>query len=101
MNTENSTDLQNYYLNGLFKIINEIVDISAGGYYIYRGEPAGYPKISSTLYRSYEDAFDSRQFTIEQIQDIETQKVKDYTRNPDKQDFEIASEFSIMVASPI
>ena len=92
MNTENSTNLQNYYLNELSKIINEIVDISAGGYYIYRGEPACYPKISSTLYRIYESAFDSRQFTIEQIQDIEAQKVRDYTRNPDKQDCEIASE---------
>ena len=92
VNTENSTDLQNYYLNGLFRIINEIVDISAGGDYICRGEPRCYPKISSTLYRSYESAFDSGQFTIEQIQDIETQKVKDYIRNQDKQDFEIASE---------
>ena len=92
MNTENSTNLQNYYLNGLFRIINEIVDLSAGGNYIYRGEPRCYPKISSTLYRNYESAFDSGQFTIEQIQDIETQKVRDYIRNQDKQDFEIASE---------
>ena len=92
MNTENSTDLQNYYLNELFRIINKIVDISAGGNYIYRGEPRCYPKISSTLYRSYESAFDSGKFTIEQIQDIETQKVKDYIRNQKKQDFEIASE---------
>ena len=89
---QNSTDLQNYYLNGLFRIINEIVDISAGGDYIYRGEPRCYPKISSTLYRSYESAFDSGKFTIEQIQDIQTQKVKDYICNQDKQDFEIASE---------
>ena len=39
MNTENSTDLQNYYLNDLFRIMNKIVDISADGDYIYRGEP--------------------------------------------------------------
>ena len=92
MNTENPTDLQNYYLNGLFKIINEIVDISAGGNYIYRGEPKCYPKISSTLYRSYENALDSGKITIEQIQEIETKKAGDYFRNQGKQDFEIASE---------
>ena len=92
MNTANSTDLKDYYLDKLFGIIDEIVAISAGGDYINRGEPRCYPKISSTLYRSYESAFDSGQFTIEQIQEIETQKVKDYIRNQDKPDFEIASE---------
>ena len=89
---ENSTDLQNYYLNELNKITNEIVEKSADGNYIYRGEPKCYPKISSTLYRNYEGVLDSGQFTIKQIQDIGTQKVRDYTRNQDKQDFEIASE---------
>ena len=62
MNTENSTDLQNYYLNELFRIINKIVAISADGDYIYRGEPKCYPKISSTLYRSYDSAFDYGNF---------------------------------------
>ena len=89
---ENSTDLQNYYLNELFRIIGEIVAISADEAYIYRGEPKCYPKISSTLYRSYESALDSGQLTIEQIQKVEQQKIRDYFRNRDKQDFEIASE---------
>ena len=89
---QNSTDLQNYYLNELFRIISEIVAISAGGNYIYRGEPKCYPKISSTLYRNYESALDSREITIEQIQEIETKKVKDYFRDEEKQKFEIASE---------
>ena len=92
MNTENPTDLQNYYLNGLFKIINEIVNISAGGNYIYRGEPKCYEKISSSLYRSYESVFVVGDFTIEQIQNFETQKARDYTGDQKKQDFEIASE---------
>ena len=93
MNTENPTDLQNYYLNGLFEIINEIVYISAGGDYIYRGEPKCYPKISSTLYRSYEEVLATGRFTIDQIQDVEIQKARDYIRNEEKQKFEIASEF--------
>ena len=92
MNTGNLTDLQNYYLNELSKIINEIVAISAGGAYIYRGEPRYYPKISSTLYRSYESVLDSGQLTIEQIQEVEQQKIRDYFRNQDKQDFASASE---------
>lgn len=31
--------------------IQEIVEKSADGDYIYRGEPECYPKVSSTLYR--------------------------------------------------
>ena len=92
MNAENPTDLQNYYLNGLFKIINEIVNISAGGNYIYRGEPKCYEKISSSLYRSYESVLTSGRFTIEQIHNFETKKAKVYIRNQEKRDFEIASE---------
>ena len=92
MSTENSTDLQNYYLDELFRIISEIVAISAGGDYIYRGEPVCYPKISSTLYRSYDDMLDLGEITIEQIQEIEQQKFRDYFRDQEKQDFEIASE---------
>ena len=92
MNTENPTDLQNYYPNGLFKIINEIVNISAGGNYIYRGEPKCYEKISSSLYRSYESVLTSGRFTIEQIHNFETKKAKVYIRDKEKRDFEIASE---------
>ena len=92
MNTENSTDLQDYYLNELFRIISEIVAISAGGDYVYRGEPRCYPKISSTLYRGYENVLASGQFTVERIQDFEIQKARDYIRNEDKEGFEIASE---------
>ena len=89
---ENSTDLQNYYLDGLSKIINELVDKSADGNYIYRGESRCYPKISSTLYRDFEPVIAKGQYTIEQIQDLETQRARDYIRDQQKQAFEIASE---------
>ena len=92
MNTENPTDLQNYYLNRLFKIINDVVNIAAGGNYIYRGEPKCYGKISSSLYRTYESILPSEKYSIEEIQDLETQRARDYIRNEDKQAFEIASE---------
>lgn len=92
MNTEKTTDLQNYYLNELNKITNEIVDKSADGNYIYRGESKCYPKISSTLYRNFEPAIVEGKYTIEEFQDFETQKAKNYIRNQEKPDFEIASE---------
>ena len=91
-NMEEPTDLQNYYLNGLSKIINEIVSISAGGNYIYRGESKCYDKISSTLYRNYEGVLATGQFTIEQIENIEIHKARNYIRNQKKEGFEIASE---------
>ena len=50
MNTENSTDLQNYYLNDLFRIMNKIVDISADGDYIYRGETG---MLSGNIFQHY------------------------------------------------
>ena len=37
------------------KIIVKIEDKSASGDYIFRGEPECYPKVSSTLYRQYEE----------------------------------------------
>lgn len=91
-NTQQPTDLQNYYLDELSKITNEIVNISADGNYIYRGEPKCYEKISSSLYRRYESVLASGQFTIERIQDFEIQRARDYIRNEDKEGFEIASE---------
>ena len=91
-NMEEPTDIQNYYLNELSKITNEILSISAGGNYIYRGESKCYDKVSSNLYRSYKDVIATGKFTIEQIQNIEIYKARTYTRNQEKQEFEIASE---------
>ena len=91
-NMEEPTDIQNYYLNELSKITNEILSISAGGNYIYRGESKCYDKVSSTLYRNYEGVLATGQFTIEQIEDIEIHKARNYIRNPKKEGFEIASE---------
>ena len=43
--------------NGLSRVlekIQEIVEKSADGDYVYRGEPECYDKVSSNLYREYE-----------------------------------------------
>ena len=42
-------------LRDVRKIIREIEDKSASGDYIFRGEPECYPKVSSALYRQYEE----------------------------------------------
>ena len=42
-------------LNQVRDIIRKIEDKSASGDYIFRGEPECYPKVSSTLYRQYEE----------------------------------------------
>ncbi len=91
MNTGNSTDLQNYYLNEWFRIINKIVDISADGDYIYRGEPKCYPEIRSALYRRYYAAIKLGVTSIESAQKLEIEKVKTYLRSAKKKDSEIAS----------
>ena len=92
MNTENSTNLQNCYLNEWFRIINKIVDISADGQYIYRGEPKCYPEIRSTLYRCYWALIKLELLSIESAQELEIYNAKTYLRSAKKQDFEIASE---------
>ena len=94
MNTENSTDVQNYYLNGLNKIINEIVGKSADGAggYIYRGEPKCYPKIASTVYRDRNILLELGYTSIESEQESEIEKVKTYLRSANKKDSAFASE---------
>ena len=64
MSTQTPTDSQNNYLNGLSKIIQEIMEKSVSGNYIYRGEPECYDRISSTLYRRYSKVLDSEPSTL-------------------------------------
>ena len=87
MNTENSTDLQNYYLNGLNKITNEIVEKSADGDYIYRGEPKCYPKIASKLYRNRYAEPNQRSISIKVDQAVEIASAANYLRSGAEADF--------------
>ena len=100
MNTENSTDLQNYYLNDLFRIMNKIVDISADGDYIYRGEPECYPEISSTLYRDRYAVLKLGSTSIKSSQKSEIEKVKTYLRSAKKKILKSPPSFGIMVVRP-
>ena len=48
--------------------ISEIEEKSADGTYIYRGEPKHYKKVSSTLYRQYEDDVNPEHLDIKSVQ---------------------------------
>ena len=49
MDAPNHSDPQNDSLNSILQIIHEIAEKTENGYYIYRGEPEKYEKVSSTL----------------------------------------------------
>lgn len=67
-------------------LFREIVEKSSQGEYIYRGEPECFPKISSTLYRQYENEIDAEEFEIEIAQKEMLEHVKIYTHFTDEAD---------------
>ena len=98
MNIQNPPDVQAYYLDGLRKIEHEIIEKSAGGEFLYRGEPECYKeapyrgKVSSTLSRQIPDGFDSEGFSLTKFQEEELKKVRNYTHENQKEDFELLTE---------
>ena len=71
---------------GIQDVIQEIIEKSSQGDYIYRGEPKHFPKISSTLYRQYEKEIDTEYFDIEIAQKEMLETVKEYTAFTDHTD---------------
>ena len=57
----------------------EIIAKSSQGEYIFRGESKCHPKISSTLYRQYEDVINTEHFDVEIAQKEMLNDVKKYT----------------------
>ena len=72
------------------KIIDRIEKKSAGGDYIYRGEPKRHRKISSTLYRKYAKEIEAENFDIEVVQAEMVPEAKRYIY--EKDDFEILTQ---------
>ena len=58
--TPEKPDSREQLLRKVREIILEIEDKSSGGDYIFRGEPECYRKVSSTLYRQYEEILTDR-----------------------------------------
>ena len=63
----------------MLAIVGELASQSAGGSYIYRGEPRPYPRVSSSLYRLYED-IQVDAFDIEVAQREILAQARRYTR---------------------
>ena len=98
MSSPDVTTSESYYLDGLSKITREIVEKSANGNYIYRGEPEHYEeepcfgKVSSALYRLVPQGYDSGQFSLERTQNETLEEAKNHIREYAKEDFEILTE---------
>ena len=69
-------------LDRVLEKINEIVEKSADGDYIYRGEAEYFEKISSSLYREYPHA-EGEHFDIERAQVAILDEAKGYTNESD------------------
>ena len=88
MSTPNPSNPQNDSLSEVLEIIREIAEKSAGGDYIYRGEPECFEKVSSSLYRHTD--IEAEHFDIEIVQKEILNKAKKYTH--EKDEFEILTE---------
>ncbi len=86
MNTQQPDEL-----NRVLEKICEIAEKSASGDYVYRGEPACYSKVSSTLYREYEEEIDEESFEIDVVQEEILGEARKYTRET-ADDLEILTE---------
>ena len=82
----------------IFELIREIIEKSADGSCIYRGEPEHYKdekyngKVSSTLYRIGPDGFDSGEFDLEKLQKYILEEARNYTHERAKENFELLTE---------
>lgn len=77
----NQFNIQNE-LNRILEKVNEIVEKSAGGDYIYRGEAECFEKICSSLYREYPHT-EGEHFNIERDEKVILDEAKGYTSESD------------------
>ena len=90
MDMQNEPKLQND-LSAVFEKIQEIVEKSSDGDYIYRGESKHHKKVSSTLYRTYEKEIDAEHFDIEIAQEQMLKEAQDYIHETNEE-FEILTQ---------
>ncbi len=67
----------------VLELIACIARKSAGGDYLYRGERECYPKVSSNLYRQYEE-IEAEEFNIEEVQKEILREAQRHTRKTDE-----------------
>ena len=78
-------------ISRILEKLREITEKSSNGDYLYRGEPKHYKKVSSTLYRQYEDDIEAEHFDIEVAQSEMLTEAKDYIHETNKE-FEILTQ---------
>ena len=83
MSTPTHSDSSNDHLDEVLNVINQLAKKSAGGDYIYRGEPEHYEKVSSSLYRQYKE-IDAIGFDIEVVQKEMLKEASRYTSQTDE-----------------
>ena len=76
-------------LDEVLKVIGLLAQRSSGGDYIFRGEPECYEKVSSSLYRHYQN-IEAASFDIEIVQREILNEAKKYVRETDE--FEILTQ---------
>ena len=74
------------------KVISEIEERSAGGNYIYRGEPKDYGKVSSSLWRECQEKMREVDFNIEFVQEEILKNAPEYGLNPNEDKLEFMSQ---------
>ena len=78
----------------IIEIIKEVVEKSAGGNYIYRGEPKCYKRVSSSLWRRLQKD-EEFNMVIPDIKDVREMSLKDarrYAGDTDIDDFELEAQ---------
>ena len=83
MSTPTHSDSSNDHLDNVLNVINQLAKKSAGGDYIYRGEPEHYDTVSSSLYRQYKE-IDAKDFDIEVVQKEMLKEASRYTPQTDE-----------------
>ena len=92
MSAQTPIDTPHGNLNAVLAKVGELAHRAAGGSYIYRGEPKPYPRVSSGLYRLYED-IQASDFDIEFVQREILGQARGYTRyTGETDDLEILSQ---------
>lgn len=91
MSTQTQSTTQSA-LSRILELTREIVEKSANGNCIYRGEPEYYDKVSSALYRLIPDGFDSGKFDLEHLQKEILKNARNHIHDHEKEDFELLTE---------
>ncbi len=97
MTATNHSDFQDGNLDKVLEIINRLARKSAGGDYIYRGEPMWYDKVSSSLYRGLRSQLqkfmDVSEIPVATIQNWMLDEAKKFTAyNPEIEGYEILAQ---------